>query len=245
MAERDDGTVVRGRIPDRAIQPRLLYHRHFMLTEHMAQAPPELQEKWYGSYAQHLGRKYGATRVSLTRQTHLPPDDGDGPPAACAWTTRPATTNSPWGSSDATRSEPGRPLPRGPARSLAEGWDAFWFTPADPTLLGLLRVLTGLMLLYTHAVWGLALDDFFGPTAWLEPSWCGRSQADKFAYSFWWLVPPGWLWPALRRLDGGPGAVHDRALDPRDVAPGAGRGDLVRPPRTRRRCSAWTRSTSC
>ncbi|MBV8078552.1 MAG: hypothetical protein JO284_19240, partial [Planctomycetaceae bacterium] len=46
------------------------------------------------------------------------------------------------------------------ARSLAAGWDAFWFTPADPTPLGLLRVLTGAMLLYTHAVWGLALDDF-------------------------------------------------------------------------------------
>ena len=38
------------------------------------------------------------------------------------------------------------------ARSLAGDWDAFWFRPADPTLLGLLRILTGLMLLYTHAV---------------------------------------------------------------------------------------------
>lgn len=72
-AERDDGTVVRGRIPDRATRPRLLYHRHFMLTEHMALAPPGLREKWYGSYAAHLGHKYGATRVSLTRQTHLLP----------------------------------------------------------------------------------------------------------------------------------------------------------------------------
>ena len=38
-AERDDGTVVRGRIPDRTTWPRLLYHRHFMLTEHMSDAP--------------------------------------------------------------------------------------------------------------------------------------------------------------------------------------------------------------
>ena len=29
------------------------------------------------------------------------------------------------------------------ARDVAEGWDRFWFTPADPTLLGLIRVLTG------------------------------------------------------------------------------------------------------
>ncbi len=54
-------------------------------------------------------------------------------------------------------------------RSVAEGWNAFWHTPADPTLLGLIRVLTGLMLLYTHAVWGLALNDFFGPASWLRP----------------------------------------------------------------------------
>lgn len=72
-ARRSDGSVVRGRIPNVAIKPRLLYHRHFMLTEHMAIAPPPLQEKWYGSYAQHLGHKYGATRVGLTRQTHRLP----------------------------------------------------------------------------------------------------------------------------------------------------------------------------
>ena len=56
------------------------------------------------------------------------------------------------------------------ARALATSWDAFWYTPADPTLLGLIRVLTGLMLLYTHAVWGLVLSDFFGPNSWLSPA---------------------------------------------------------------------------
>jgi hypothetical protein len=84
----------------------------------------------------------------------------------------------------------------GSARSLAKDWDAFWYTPADPTVLGLLRVLTGLMLLYTHAVWGLGLDDFFGPTSWLSPDLVRALQRDGFAYSFWWWVPSGWLWPA-------------------------------------------------
>jgi hypothetical protein len=70
VAERDDGTTIRGRIPDRAIAPRLLYHRHFMLTEHMIDAPAGLQERWYNSYAQHLGHKFGASRVVLTRQSH-------------------------------------------------------------------------------------------------------------------------------------------------------------------------------
>lgn len=69
-ARRADGTVVRGRIPNRGIKPRLLYHRHFMLTEHMNLAPPELRDRWFGSYARHLGHKYGAVRVGLTRLSH-------------------------------------------------------------------------------------------------------------------------------------------------------------------------------
>src|SRR3954452_19701416 len=81
-------------------------------------------------------------------------------------------------------------------RSLAEGWDAFWFSPADPTLLGVLRILTGLMLLYTHAVWGLALDAFFGPRSWLSEDLVRLLQVDQFTYSFWWCVPAGCIWHA-------------------------------------------------
>jgi hypothetical protein len=81
-------------------------------------------------------------------------------------------------------------------RALAEGWDAFWFSPADPTLLGVLRVLTGLMLLYTHAVWGLALDDFFGPSGWLNAGLVEAIQREECAYSFWRWVPAGWIWQA-------------------------------------------------
>lgn len=82
------------------------------------------------------------------------------------------------------------------ARALAEGWEAFWFNPADPTLLGALRLLTGLMLLYTHAVWGLALEEFFGPSSWLDAGLVRALQQDEFAYSFWWHVPARWLWQA-------------------------------------------------
>jgi hypothetical protein len=72
-AERPDGSIVSGRIPDRKIQPRLLYHRYFMLTEHMAKADEELREPWHRSYAQHIGRVHGATQVKLIQQTHLLP----------------------------------------------------------------------------------------------------------------------------------------------------------------------------
>jgi hypothetical protein len=69
-AEREDGTVIHGRIPDRKTQPRLLYHRYFMLTEHMNDAPEDLEGLWHASYAEHISRKYGATRVNLIQQTH-------------------------------------------------------------------------------------------------------------------------------------------------------------------------------
>jgi hypothetical protein len=82
------------------------------------------------------------------------------------------------------------------AHAAAQRWDAFWFTPADPTLLGVLRVLTGLMLLYTHAVWGLVLNDFFGRGAWLSERLVRTLSQGSFTYSFWWLVPEQWIWPA-------------------------------------------------
>ena len=80
--------------------------------------------------------------------------------------------------------------------SVAREWDAFWHTPADPSLLGAMRIMTGLMLLYTHAVWGLELRRFFGPSGWLGAGLVRAIQADQFAYSFWWGVPEGWVWVA-------------------------------------------------
>jgi hypothetical protein len=72
-AHRADGTVVRGRVPDHSLQPRLLYHRHLLLCEHINLVPPEVHEHWYKSYARHLCRKYHAQEVELTRLTHYPP----------------------------------------------------------------------------------------------------------------------------------------------------------------------------
>ena len=52
-------------------------------------------------------------------------------------------------------------------RQWARAWDQFWFTPADPATLCLVRALAGAMLFYTHLVWSLDLLDFFGPGGWL------------------------------------------------------------------------------
>jgi hypothetical protein len=82
------------------------------------------------------------------------------------------------------------------AQSVAADWNAFWYTPADPTLLGAIRLLTGAMLLYTHAVWGLGLDDFFGPSSWLSRGLVRSMEAGQYVYSFWFWVPPTAMWPA-------------------------------------------------
>jgi hypothetical protein len=82
------------------------------------------------------------------------------------------------------------------ARGVAEDWNIFWYTPADPGMLGLIRIATGLMLLYTHAVWGLALGDFFGPSSWLSPALVRAMEAGEHVFSFWFWVPENALWPA-------------------------------------------------
>ena len=45
-----------------------------------------------------------------------------------------------------------------------QDWNAFWFSPTDPTTLCVIRILAGSMLFYTHAVWSFGLYDFFHPT---------------------------------------------------------------------------------
>ena len=68
-----DGTLIRGRIPNRDIRPRLLYHRHFMLTEHMTatlQQRPELEKLMAETYAHQLHRKTGANDIVLSRVWH-------------------------------------------------------------------------------------------------------------------------------------------------------------------------------
>ncbi len=52
------------------------------------------------------------------------------------------------------------------------------------------------MLLYTHAVWGLALRDFFGEYSWLSPALVRAMEAGQYVFSFWFWVPEPWLWPA-------------------------------------------------
>lgn len=70
VAERKDGSVVEGVIPDRKTQPRLLYHRYFMLTERMSEAPEGLEELWQESYADRIAQENDAVKVTLFKRIH-------------------------------------------------------------------------------------------------------------------------------------------------------------------------------
>ncbi|HEV3340038.1 MAG TPA: hypothetical protein VG125_06765 [Pirellulales bacterium] len=85
VVEMADGERIEGAFPDRKVHwPRLLYHRHFMLSEYVVGlagpwdprfdwdrqplSPP--QEAYIESYAHHLLAKYAAKRVTLYLVEH-------------------------------------------------------------------------------------------------------------------------------------------------------------------------------
>ncbi len=72
---------------------------------------------------------------------------------------------------------------RDAAAATSNAWNQFWFTPADPATLCLIRVLAGLMLFYTHAVWTLDLAAFFGEQSWLSREVIAQANQDGYSWS--------------------------------------------------------------
>jgi predicted DCC family thiol-disulfide oxidoreductase YuxK len=72
------------------------------------------------------------------------------------------------------------------------GWNTFFFSPADPTSLGLIRIAVALLAFWSLLVFGLDLHDYFGSAGWAEP---GAIHAIErpLTWSFWFLVPDSWL----------------------------------------------------
>ena len=66
-------------------------------------------------------------------------------------------------------------------RSTVAGWNRFWFNPVDPATLSLIRILAGLMLLYTHLVWSLDLEAFFGKKSWVDAAAAKEEARTKLA----------------------------------------------------------------
>ena len=80
-------------------------------------------------------------------------------------------------------------------RSALTEWNRFWFTAEDPATLGLIRILAGAMLFYTHLVWTLGLDQFFFPSGALDPEFIRDYHASPWAWShFNWIDSPLALW---------------------------------------------------
>jgi hypothetical protein len=51
---------------------------------------------------------------------------------------------------------------------VAQAWERFWFTPADPTTLGLIRICAGLVVLYVHLAYTFDLQALLGKDAWFS-----------------------------------------------------------------------------
>ncbi|PQO29258.1 HTTM domain-containing protein [Blastopirellula marina] len=80
---------------------------------------------------------------------------------------------------------------------IVNGWNRFWFTPTDPATLGLMRILGGSMLFYTHLVWSIDLTGFMGEQGRFSADLVDRMhQGSEFAFSYLWLFDgnPAMLW---------------------------------------------------
>lgn len=75
-----------------------------------------------------------------------------------------------------------------PLVAIARAWDRFWFTPRDPTVLGLIRICCGLLTLYVHLGYTGDLQDFFGEHAWVD-----RPALQWFRHELAWQpMPSDW-----------------------------------------------------
>ena len=68
------------------------------------------------------------------------------------------------------------------------GWCGFWFRPADPTPLAMMRIVAGLLTLYVHIAYCLDLKSFFGENGWYERSLAERPSAN-IRFSFRRRIP--------------------------------------------------------
>jgi hypothetical protein len=94
------------------------------------------------------------------------------------------------------------PAPSGIPAFIA-GWDWFWFTPRNPTTLGLIRIFTGLVILYVHASYSFGLMEYVHPTkGWLgrEATEYSRYKIDTFNVRNDWNPP--WQDPDYRLSSG-------------------------------------------
>jgi hypothetical protein len=78
-----------------------------------------------------------------------------------------------------------------PARLVSRVWAAwcrFWFTPADPTPLCLMRIVTGLLVLYVHVAYTFDLQALFGRDGWYPTAMADQERRE------WPVFVPSSTW---------------------------------------------------
>lgn len=83
------------------------------------------------------------------------------------------------------------------ARALGQGWSRFFFTPADPTPLGVIRVIIGALAFWNLLVYGLDLQAFLGSNGWADARLAREivHNQNPMIWSFWFSVPDPLLRP--------------------------------------------------
>lgn len=71
--------------------------------------------------------------------------------------------------------------PTAASPSIWQQWKTFWFAPMDPTVLGFMRITTGLLVLYIHLTYSLDLQAFFGKYGWYSAD---RVERERKEYPF-------------------------------------------------------------
>ncbi len=77
--------------------------------------------------------------------------------------------------------------------AIGQGWTRFWFTPSDPATLSVIRLLTGLVVIYLHATMLPDLVPLFGSGGLLPATEIAPLDAESFSYLNY-LSTPGELW---------------------------------------------------
>jgi hypothetical protein len=89
-------------------------------------------------------------------------------------------------------------------------WGRFWFRPTDPTTLGFMRVMTGLVVLYVHLAYCFDFKSFFGTEGWLDQKAANRERKESP------IIRYRWDWAANPNEDFRPAIVtpqiHDRRV---------------------------------
>jgi hypothetical protein len=67
-------------------------------------------------------------------------------------------------------------------------WEQFWFTPADPTVLALIRIACGMLVVYTLFAYTFKLQEFMGEHGWIDM----QLQRERVDEAPWYFGPLDW-----------------------------------------------------